>query len=408
MHQRSLAAFLHHSASFSKELRVFTISAILFRTAESLLIIALPVFLYRFANEIPGFSALPFSDFQKGVLAICLYLMLPRILYLAVFPFLLKALKLLGLAKSMTLGFLFATLLMASITFLPQMPELFYILPFFRFASLFFYWLPYHLLLSTETKITQVGRQLGTLEFMVRLSGLLAPLMGTLISAHFGFSSTFLLSISLFLLGAIFASGLKNITTKHTWSWSDFRALWSRPIERLNMIAAGGLLWESIGLGVFWPVYLSLSYQSITAAGYFLATAGFISLLFTYLSGWVYDHRKKPSLFARLLGTGLSLLWIPRALWSHSPFVVVAADVSENILGSMYTTVFSSSLIRQSRKNNIFLYYANYEVTVCLTMIVGISAVLILLFTTWSWPALFLSFLGAGLLSLTFRFAKRE
>ncbi len=408
MTHRSLTAFIHHATTFPKELQIFSATAVLYRTAESIFLIALPVFFYKQALSIPLISALPATDFQKGMLAIVLYHLLPRLVYLAVFPLLLASLKKLGLGKSMTLGLALSVGMMGAIILIPTQPWLFFILPFLRTGSLFFFWLPYHLFLATEAKINQVGRQLGTIEFFIKLAALLAPLLGALISSSFGFGTTFLVSTLLFVAAASCALTLPNISTKQSWSWRSFFQMWGTPRERLNFVAAGGLIWESIGVSVFWPLFLSIQYASMTAAGYFYALAGFLSLLFTYLSGWIYDHRKKPSFFARVLGSALSLLWIPRLLWSRQPVAIVATDVSDNIVGGMYMTVFFSSLIHQARNHEIYTFYANYEVVVSLTIVMGCLATLFLLFTSWSWSALFLSFLFAGLLSLTFRFSKRE
>lgn len=382
--------------------------ATLHRSAEALTLVTLPVFLFQQGPQLPLINDLPFSHFQLGILTMSLFYLLPRVVHLAALRWVFPIIGRIGTHLSLALGLFFSALSLVLLSFLPQFPWFFFLLPFARAGWLLFYWLGHHLSFASEVKLSTLGKECGGLEFFVKLGAIISPLIGVFTTTLFGFQANFGLAIFFFVAAAVCALNLPALHTKQYWRWQDFHKFLRSPLQRVHALAIAGYIWEAVGISIFWPLFLALTFQNLKMAGYVLSAAGFLSLIFTLLSGWVFDHRNKTNAFARLSGSVLALLWLPRTLAQTTPLALVFIDATDYIAGGIFTTLFSSSLIWKARQATIVRYYGNYETTISLALIALLSGVILLVLTTWSWTALFLSFMLAGFLSLTFGFSRRE
>lgn len=404
---RISAITLHRPEFFPAKLQWFSAMVTLFRFAEALLLITGPVAIYRWHSLIPGINLLPFGEFERGMIAVIGFYLLARVFHLFFLQIFATVLAHLGLSSSLIIGLFLHMLCYFAFTLVPQFPWVFFLLPLLRSLSLLFYWMGYHLFFSSEADLSKLGREIGAQEFLGRVATLLAPLLGALIALATNFSVVFLFAGVFYILAALCAFKLPNRKTRQTWNWSIFHQFLTKELGATRLaLSVAGLSWETTGIGLFWPLFLTLELNSMRSAAYVLSAASFFALVLTYLSGWVFDHRKRSSLIARTTGLFLSLLWLPRLLFANIPMALVMTDSADRILGGMYGTFFQASYIWQARHHSIFQAYFHYEAIVTLSLIVGYCFTLIALFVSPGWDILFVSFFLAGLLSLLFRFSK--
>lgn len=404
---RLTAITLHRPDFFPAKLQWFSAMVTLFRFAEALLLITGPVAVYRWHSIIPGISALPISEFQRGMIAVISFYLLSRVAHLLLLQPFAKILARMGVSTSLILGLFMHMFCYLAYSLVPHFPWVFFLLPILRSLSLMLYWIGYHLFFSSEADLSKLGREIGAQEFIGRVATLLAPLLGALIAVATNFSIVFLTAGVFYVLAALCALKLPNRKTHQTWNWSIFWNFLRNDTGAIRLgLSVAGLSWETAGIGLFWPLFLTLELQSMRSAAYVLSAASFLALVLTYLSGWIFDHRKRSALIARATGFCLSMLWIPRLLFATTPVALVMTDSADRILGGMYGTFFQAGYIWQARHNSIFQAFFHYEAIVTISLIIGYTFTLIALFVIPGWEVLFISFFLAGLLSLLFRFSK--
>jgi hypothetical protein len=404
---RISAITLHRPDFFPAKLQWFSGMVTLFRFAEALLLITGPVAIYRWNNIIPGINSLPVSEFEKGMIAVVGFYLFSRIFHLLFLEIFAKVLAKIGVSYSLIIGLFLHMVCYFAFSLVPNMPWVFFLLPFLRSLSLLFYWLGYHLFFSSEADLSKLGREIGAQEFVGRVATLLAPFLGAIIAVATSFSVVFLAAGVFYVLAGLCALKLPNRKTRQIWSWNIFRTFLNKDAGAVRLsLSVVGLTWETTGIGLFWPLFLTLELNSMRSAAYVLSAASFLALVLTYLSGWIFDHRKRSTLIARSTGLLLSFLWLPRLLFSHIPMALVMTDSADRILGGMYGTFFQAGYIWQARHGSIFQAYFHYEAIVTISLIVGYVFTLLALFILPGWNILFVSFFLAGLLSLLFRFSK--
>lgn len=391
----------YSASAVPSSLRWFYASVVLRRAADALLLVIAPVFFYQLGPRLAPFSALFPTPFEAGIAAILTILLLGRVAHLILAQPLAHLLQRQGLRQSIILGQLARFLMLVLYSFSTQWPELVWPATLLWALVLGWYFPAYHLYLAEKLEVGKIGRELSTLEILIKLALVTIPLLGVFLYAVFGAQNSFLLASALMLLSTLFLVYLPDVKFRTQWHWTDLWESWNIPARRRQLLGLAGKTWEEHGLATFFPLFLFLTYQDIVQPGYILTSASLFSLIVVYLAGWSFDRSKsiKPVL---LSGTGSSLFWIARFFLVPFPVLFVVGEALERLSSNFFSLSFFAHLIQRIRQGNPVLYVHNREVVLDMSLVIGSLALFLLLLLGWNWLLVFLSFAGAGLLSLTF------
>ncbi len=386
-----------------QELRQFFYGIFFYRMASGLISLAGPIFLFLIGQEFRWLEALPLDPTSKGLFFVFSSYLLERLIILALSQPLANRIPRIGFHTSMVIGLAFLGGRTALYDFFLRLPLLWPISMALGAVGIQFFWIGYHTYFAAEAKTSKLGSEVGGVEFLSRLAQVLAPLFGALLAGAFGFAFSLWAGIALYAVAIVFLLHLPRLSTRYTWQWSEFFSWVQNKRLRLSTLGLAAYSWEELGVIVFWPIFLFVTFQNIESVGYILSAASFISLMFIYLSGWVFDHRKQKAGFIQK-GSGilLSLLWIPRLLFATSPLVLVLNDAVDRLTHSVYATLFYASMLFCARGKHVYTFFVNRQIAISLFWSILLLLSIGLLFIQWNWTVLFLSFLGAGMLSLLF------
>lgn len=391
----------HHS--LPKELRQFFYGIFFYRFGAGLISLAGPLFLFRIGQEFAWFQNLPLDPLSKGIFFVLIFFLLERFIILLTTFHMAKIIPRLGFHWGMVIGLILLAIRVGLYDLFLHYPTTFLLSVVVSAFGAQFFWLSYHTYFTMEAHVTKLESEVGGIEFLTRLSQVLAPLIGALLAGKLGFVIALWAGVLFYGVAILFLLTLPHLHTKLQWHWRDFTD-WLRDKHwRRTALALAAFTWEELGIIVFWPIFLFITFNHIESVGYILSTASFLSLLFIYLSGWIFDHRKKHStMIQKASGAVLSLLWIPRLIFSTSPVTLVLNDALDRLTVSIYNTLFTASILFTARGKHMFIFYVNRQVAISLLWILLLALSLGLLFVQWNWTVLFASFLLAGLVSLLF------
>lgn len=400
----------HRHHFMPKKLRYFTAGTFCVQAAMSFVFIAAPVYLFQTAAAWEFFQSLTFpvlgtkiaelSPTTAGLFGLSLFYLIQRIGSLLFAPLVVRTIQRLGFGPSLVLGSLLYMAKFAVFPLLEFNPWLFFLLPFLSAYGLMLYWISSHTFLSASLIIPMAGKEVGSLEFVTRLAQVMAPLLGALLTVRFGIVAPILASSIFFVLGSVLFLHLPAIKTSTNWQWSDYWQWAKKPSNRAMNLALSSHIWTGFGISIFWPVFLFITFQHLESVGYILATASFLSLLFVYLSGWIFDL-KAPRSWLRLgTGTISSLLWIPRVLLISNPFAMVINDSLDRIVSGMYSTVFMTSMYLWARTEKVFAFMIHREITISISILVFLSVFCAFLIVGWPWELVFVTFALANFTSM--------
>lgn len=400
---RLVGQYASHAA-VPQPLRWFYASVILRRASDALLLIIGPLFVYQLGPRlfpVSHFFPTVLDEFTAGIAALTLVLIVGRVSHLLIAQPLAVGMRRLGLKPAILFGQLARILMLVLYSFAGFSPNLIWPATLLWGIVLGWYFPAYHLYLAEKLEVGRVGRELGTLEILIKLALVVTPLIGTFFYTIFGFQDSYLLSVVLILASTLCLWNMPNIRFRTTWQWSDFRDSWKEATLRRQWIGLGAKAWEENGLGTFLPIFLFLLYQNVIEPGYIFTSASLFSLIVVYLAGLKFDTSRNKN-WILFSGAGSAIFWIGRFFLAPFPILLVLGETLERFSSSFFSLSFFAELIQRIRQKNPIIYVHNREVLLDLAHIIGGILLLALLLIHWSWLVLFLSFAATGVVSLVF------
>lgn len=209
------------------------------------------------------------------------------------------------------------------------------------------YYLGFHSLFLFGTKEQHVGREIGLIDMLGGVSGIIAPLFAGILIDRFGFGVMFVVAM-LFLM----FSSLSLFLMRHTHI----------PIKSSSIRSVVGLLWrepyfsrsvywwhieDAIGT-FFWPIFLILILKNYAIFGAVGSLVMIVSSFMVYFSGYLYDlprrlasHRRSGRAGKRPLSIfpgasfALGIMWVVRFL-SRTLLTVGVADVLYRLISPVW------------------------------------------------------------------------
>lgn len=385
------------------QLRSLFLARFFFNIGQAINLIAGPLWLFTAGQNYPLWTHLPLESWGKGLLTVLLFLIGTRVTQILFSSWIVTLLKRLGFTYALILGELLTIVRFLPALWMNEYPVLLFLTMVISGFAVHLFWTSYHVLFTTEAIEPEIGTEVGSLEFIVRLAQVISPLVSAFTIVTFGYSATFAVSAIFFLISICVLFQLPNYRSQAHWSWQSFWQWLRRRDHRRLLTSMGGFAWEETGFDIFWPIFLLLSYGRLESVGYVLSGATLLSLLLVYLSGWVFDHRRNSQHWIHTSGLLTALLWIPRAFFIHSPVIIVLNDAIDRLVHGVYGTLFYASVVWRARGRDVLHFYINREIAISFTTIVGSILTIVLLFMSWSWSIIFLSFMVGIFISLLFR-----
>ena len=357
----------------------------------------MPIFLYKTGQLLLDGVSFISTPLEAGFLAIAGYYLIARLSMMVTGIPLGRWSRSVGLQRAFLFSDLFRSLLFAIFFFVSFQPWLLLAAAVVDGLQANLFWNNYYTVLSRHAHKHNVGKDLGLLQTTLQIVSALAPAIGGLLAAVFGFSTLFLfaLAASLFSIIIVFKLSVKVIHDQVSYK-EFFKWLKEPRFERLALSFVGQYINDATLF--LWPLYVFLVLGAVDKVGYLYTASLLMALVFSFLIGVYVDKHKSKKPFVASGGM-LSLLWLARTqvatIWG-----IAAVDMVEKLTSSFHWLFFESTVLRRSKGNQVFSYFVYREVIRSATAVIFWLVVFGLFLFTSSWTAVFLLAAMAVLFSL--------
>lgn len=387
-------SLLHYSL-FPKELRLMFYSSLLRNLADLMVGTFAPIFLFQMGQRLPFLSH--YNPFVAGMLLVCGYYFLQRLLVLVLaFP-LARLMSRIGYIWSMTLGILGLCLTFVSYHLASREPRFLILALTGGALDLVLYWAAHDSVFAHEVRRNEIGRGVGALAFLTKLLQILAPAIAGWIILTTGFNTIFALGILVALCSIFPLLFLPRFAIPTRPSFQQFKVWLKRPQFRRFAVAVAGRYMDTIAI-LLWPVYVLIIVGNIERVGFLFSAVMFVSLVLTYVAGWYVDHSRKGHYFW-MSGVILSGAWLLR-LFVRGVGDIFGIELMDKLAYSFYAPCFDAYMCEVSKGSLVLQFYLYREVIFSLAAVILWGAVFGLFLLPVSWTAVFLLGSVGVLLSL--------
>ncbi|MBU1017787.1 hypothetical protein KKA33_02035 [Patescibacteria group bacterium] len=270
-----------------RNLRLFYIHEALFQFGDTMLIIVLPIFIYKLFHSISAVFAFTF-----------IWNVFYAILFIPIFNIAMKS----GKPKYfMAMGMVFYVM---SLWFFGQTTtdNIRMIIPATIFMTLYisFYWMIRHWFFASNTDYQKIGKQMSWLAIIKIVTGFIAPIIGGWVSFSVSFNATFVLGSIAGLLSLFPILFFRAPAHDGTYGFKEIRAMLKKP--ELKAIRPAHF-WEGFTqhfISNAWILAFALFIGNIKELGILVGVTTLVATLLTRLSGHWFDKRKRTVIFSRL------------------------------------------------------------------------------------------------------------
>lgn len=366
-----------------KNFKLFLIHEALFYFSDCMLVIVLPVFVYKLFDT-PS--------------AIFLFSMIWNSIYFLLFIPIFNKAMLWGKPKYFMI-FGVILYIAAQIMFGKTTPEhKLLIIPSTLLYALYvsFYWMVRHWFFSVNANSAKIGKQVSYVGIIRLTIGLIAPIIGGWLSFFVSFNATFILGSIAGLLSIIPILFFKAPPHPRGYDWQKVRKILKKP--ELKAIRPA-YFWEGIfmySFGTCWVLAFTIFIGNIKQYGTIVGITTFIAILLTRFSGHIFDKGNRVKILTRFtilksIGVLLysSVFFFPRMAYAWG------VELFNRFATNLHQTFVDSYLFGHSSKIHPIHFHLNREVHISIGRIMS-SGLLAIIFSFISVKFLWLSiFIGA-------------
>ncbi|MCK4355310.1 MFS transporter [Candidatus Parcubacteria bacterium] len=266
------------------------------------------------------------------------------------------------------------------------------------------FWPAFHTNFSRVSESAKMGKEVGKLNFITAVPGILAPVIGGIIITIFGYPTLFVV-----VLCVLFSSAIPLLLSEEVHqTYSDsylkaYKRIFKKENKYYNLaFAANGM--ETVINAYLWPLFLITISIGYLAIGSIATVALVVSLLFTLYMGRITDRMDKRKLLA--IGSVLtSGAWIGK-FFVVSPVSAFIAQsfyrLSRTAAGIPYQTFLYEKAESKGHEIDEFIIYRgivlNGTRTVLLVILAGVAFII---------PNINFTFILAAAFSLGFVFISK-
>ena len=286
----------------------------------------------------------------------------------------------------------------ASLYFAKFYPVLIFVAPILLATYLNIYWAAHHADFAYYGKNGQRGREIGTLQGLMRASAVAAPFIGGLILKFSGFGILFLVVSILLFVSIIPLFTTKERFKPRAFSYTDsFKRLFlKKNIKRLFGYMGFG---EELVTIAIWPIFIYLVLADYLALGSLVSFTTLVAVIATFYISRLTDRMNRKT----IIKTGSVLRcfsWLLRLL-AKFPLYILFMDAFSRISRSTVDIPVYASTYRRAHDGKVVETIIFYEMGLNLGVSLTALLVYILLFYTSN---IALAFIPAAIISLLYMF----
>lgn len=333
-----------------RNLKLFYLHELLFQFSDTMLILILPIFIYKLFNSVSAVFVM-----------VMIWNLIHGVLFIPVFNLAMKWKK---PKYFMMLGIIFyiAALSFFALT-TPEDKTMLIpgVLTFSFYIS--FYWMVRHWFISINSDYKVIGRQMSIIFLIQTLIAFIAPIIGGVVSYFVSFNTTFLLGVaagsaSLFPIALFHAPPL---TEKYSYK-KIFAMLKKEEIKAVYP----GYFWEGVSYTAItntWVLIFAIFIGSIMDLGILIGFTTLITGITIWLTGMWFDKRSRAKLLTRIsrIRTLSIMAYASIFFFPHLTYVWMV-EFANRLMLTMQNTVLSSYLYAYGNKVNPVNFMLSREV----------------------------------------------
>ena len=260
-----------------------------------------------------------------------------------------------GFRKSMLLSNIMRAANLLLLIFAKNQPFLLLPAAILAGALIPFYWIPYHLIFVEDgEKEKSFGKKISTVGVLDKAAGTIAPLIGGLVIALFGFE-TLLVAVLFLVVASTFPIFSMRHHERHFVPPLKmiFRDFFSKGFRK-DLVAFLGAGAQNVGTAIVWPIFLFTIVGSFAGLGALTSGVVLVSILVMLWLGRVMDKKGK----RRVLRVGAysrSVLWGVQAFVSTVPQAFLARAMAQ-IAAEFLWLPFDTIVYANASAGNPFEY----------------------------------------------------
>ncbi|MEX2411931.1 MAG: hypothetical protein WD607_11310 [Candidatus Paceibacterota bacterium] len=382
---------LHLNAFKNKEIDSLYFTSALITFASGLISIFEPIYLWELGFEI--WQIILFFLLRSAYFVALLFLVVPLI-------------KKLSDKMMMALGIPFLVLYFFGLSFLGQVPELFYILPaiFPLFGILYF--LGYHTDFSSASDGNHIGEEAGTGMAINSFVKFASPFIGGILIGFFGFNSSFLVASIILIISII---PLFFFPRRKIQSDLSLKAILNNAFYRNKKFSISSLGYASEKMVDFliWPLFIFIAIGSIEQLGGIISLGLLAGGIATMASGVLSDKGKDKEIIS-FGSMAMALVWFLRT-FIFRPFFIVFSQAFYYIFSSAVLASWVSDYYKLAGKSvSLGAFIMSQEFIYNLSRVFTLGILTLLAFILPQETFFISAFIIAGLLSFLYIFANKK
>ncbi len=351
----------------TRNLKLFYIHEAIFQFSDTMLIIVLPIFIYKLFGSISAVFAFTF-----------VWNVFYAFLFIPVFNLAMKSKK---PKYFMAMGMIFYVI---SLWFFGQTTteSIRMIIPATIFLTLYvsFYWMLRHWFFSVNVDFQKVGKQMSWLAIIKIVTGFLAPIIGGWVSFVVSFNATFIIGSVAGLLSLIPILFFYAPAHGETYSFKKVKAMLQKP--ELKAIRPA-YFWEGFTqhfISNAWVLAFALFIGNIRDLGILVGVTTLIATILTRLSGHWFDKRERTTILSRLTFIRSLGAFLYASVGIYPPLIYVwSVQLFNRFAETMHQTFADSYLYAYGSKVHPIDFNLNREIYLTIARLIS-SAILAIAF----------------------------
>ncbi|MFH1632271.1 MAG: MFS transporter [bacterium] len=264
-----------------------------------------------------------------------------------------------------------------------------------------FYWAPFHVDFAKFSKKGRRGREVGLFYIVQQFVGVVSPVVGGLVIAHYSYNVLFLVSIAVMTVSLIPLVFIPQTKVQYEFGfWETFSQMASKKYRALtlSMMAYGA---ENVVGIVIWPIFLFMIFDGrYLDVGLFAAVIVIVGMALTLLLSRALDKGRKRR-FLRFGTHVYAIGWVGKALVESVTGVFVASTFHS--FGTILTQTPMETMLYEKAADSGH-YIDEFTVMKETAITIGRLGMVVLLIGITGWFSISAAFVAAAVVSLGITF----
>ncbi len=372
-----------HEFFQKKEMNEMYLAVFLMSFADGLISIFVPIYLYTLGYPIEN--------------VIFFYIIL-AVSNISLLPFLLKIISKIGVKHSISMSIPFLIIYFLGLTFIPQLPFLFYILPIILAIRTMFFNIGYHLNYLEHSDAKKRGKEVSILVSLPLIASLLSPLLGGITINYLGYQYLYAVGAIILAISIIPLFLTKDQKEKMNFTILDaYKFIFEKKHRNIIKSFFGAATAGTIGL-VIWPIFLTSLKLSTETIGMISSLTAILTLIIFFILTRKENKEKREKIIKKRTIVH-TIGWLAR-IFASSALSAFVIDAYKKLFYKLLQVEWSAYTYELAKKQNYFKFIVTREIAFNLSRIIFLP-ILMLIFSFSSSPFT-LAFIMASVLSLLY------